>query len=121
MLAGQSSRYGSKKGKIVLKGPPVVLVRTENAWKPVSLEKSSNVDDMAALLMKAQGILNKIAPEKFDSLSDQLIDVAKKIDETHLPQLANKLFNQVGLCCLKRSSLSWLDWNCCFPCELFIE
>ena len=53
----------------------VTLHKTENAWKPaVKASNAENGDEanaMTDLAKKARGILNKLTPQRFDTLVDQ--------------------------------------------------
>ena len=77
------------------------LARTENAWAPHSLDASAikaqdeqeRKYDM--LLKKAGGDLNKITPEKFDKISDRLIDLAKQLGDKKLPEFISLIFMRV--------------------------
>ena len=67
----------------------VSLHKTENAWKPtVKADKTaenggSEADALTELSKKARGILNKLTPQRFDTLVDQFdkleIDTEEKL------------------------------------------
>jgi len=52
--------------------PAMALVKADNAWVPSSKREE---DPKTKKLKRVQGILNKLTPEKFDRLMDQLLDV----------------------------------------------
>ncbi|XP_037925471.1 eukaryotic translation initiation factor 4 gamma 3 isoform X2 [Hermetia illucens] len=89
-VSGKSSSKGSKSGMIHVSlslREDVKLNETENAWRPTHLryEESVPADERQKdqLLRKVRGILNKLTPEKFEILVEQImslqIDTAEKI------------------------------------------
>ncbi|KAG8901878.1 hypothetical protein FRB99_005018, partial [Tulasnella sp. 403] len=60
--------------------PVVPLQATENRWTPSMFNrgKTQSTDDMAFVERKVKALLNKLTLEKFDSISDQIIEWANK-------------------------------------------
>jgi len=87
-------RSRGKKIVISSKVPVKPLEKSENAWKPL---KEQELDEAKQNLSHLQGHLNKIAPQTFDSLSDQIIAVAGKLQEQSMPEFAVRVFNQALL------------------------
>ncbi|WFD28557.1 hypothetical protein MNAN1_003570 [Malassezia nana] len=60
----------------------VPLAYSENRWKPQSMEKEQ-LDPAMVVERKVKSLLNKLTVEKFESISDQIVEYANKsIDET---------------------------------------
>lgn len=63
----------------------VKLRETENAWRPARLKPQSDEDDAVtlALYKKVRSVLNKLTPQKFDTLVSQVrsleIDTQQKL------------------------------------------
>jgi len=80
-----SRRKESRQGAgmvITLPSQEVKLNEAENAWKP-SKKDSTSVDDVESLTKKIRAILNKLCPQKFDTLvarfNDLVIDTEEKL------------------------------------------
>ncbi|XP_044751376.1 eukaryotic translation initiation factor 4 gamma 3-like isoform X2 [Coccinella septempunctata] len=85
-----SGKLGNKGGKSVNGGnkisislrEDIKLHETENAWKPGRLAKSENKSEeerkTEELYKKVRGVLNKLTPQKFDTLLNQI--KALKVD-----------------------------------------
>ena len=84
----------NSKGKIFLPSAPKPLVKSENRWKPhtATLADSVTVQKEEELLLKAQGHLNKIAPQTYDSLSIKFIEIANELGEAQLEAVVSKIF-----------------------------
>lgn len=80
--------------KISLKAGRVELVRSENAWKPHSLnaEQKAGVDAMHKQLA---GDLNKLTPERFESISTRMRETLLKLDADGLPVFVSELLSRV--------------------------
>jgi translation initiation factor 4G len=66
--------------------PVAPLQSTENRWTPnslVSSRKGPNMDETSPEILdrKVKGLLNKLTMEKFDSISDQIIEWANKSEK----------------------------------------
>lgn len=83
-----STNKGSKSGIIQISlslHEDVKLNETENAWKPSFIAKDANETTSNDVLYKrVRGILNKLTPEKFDTLLEQIkgfnIDTAERLN-----------------------------------------
>ena len=57
----------------------------ENAWKPSIKESTPDVDDVESLTKKIRSILNKLCPQKFDTLvsrfNELVIDTEEKLNK----------------------------------------
>ena len=73
------------------------LEKSENRWKPHSetVPDAVNVDQTEAILLKLRGDLNKIAPQTFESISNQMIELALKLRQDTLPRLVLEIFARV--------------------------
>ncbi|OQR73210.1 eukaryotic translation initiation factor 4 gamma 1 isoform X1-like [Tropilaelaps mercedesae] len=75
---GAQARAGERPKKVITlsssMSQDVKLHTAEKAWKPIKEPVSSDTDD--ALYKKFRGILNKLTPQRFDTLLDQV----KKLD-----------------------------------------
>ena len=60
------------------------LNEAENAWKP-SVKEATPVDDIEGLTKKIRSILNKLCPQKFDTLvsrfNELVIDTEEKLNK----------------------------------------
>ena len=69
---------------ISLPSQEVKLNEAENAWKP-SIKEASPVDDVESLTKKIRSILNKLCPQKFDTLvsrfNELVIDTEEKLNK----------------------------------------
>jgi len=81
----QSRRKESRQGTgmvITLPSQEVKLNQAENAWKP-STKDTTTLDDIESLTKKIRAILNKLCPQKFDTLvarfNELLIDTEEKL------------------------------------------
>ncbi|WFD21042.1 hypothetical protein MCAP1_003297 [Malassezia caprae] len=92
MGARPKSNRGRQRGPHVNppeKGGPTIpldqvapLAYSENRWKPQSLEKDQ-LDPALVVERKVKSLLNKLTVEKFESISDQIVEYANKsVDET---------------------------------------
>ena len=54
------------------------LAFSENRWKPQSLDANDKVDFATMVERKVKSLLNKLTIEKFDSISDQIVEWANK-------------------------------------------
>ena len=67
---------------ITLPSQEVKLNEAENAWKP-SKKDNTTLDDLESLAKKIRAILNKLCPQKFDTLvarfNDLVIDTEEKL------------------------------------------
>lgn len=85
----QGSKKGSRSGLIQINlslGEDVKLNESANAWKPnihVSNGSNQNEDlsNIDVLVKKVRGILNKLTPEKFEPLLDQIQALNLETDE----------------------------------------
>jgi translation initiation factor 4G len=61
-------------------GPVKPLEKSADAWAPIAKTRAPPVDDDSPQLVdrKVKSLLNKLTMEKFDSISDQIIDWANK-------------------------------------------
>lgn len=93
--AGRSSMKGMIHVNLSL-NQDVKLNETENAWRPrqvkvldndngASDSKSSSIHEKDELIRRVRGILNKLTPERFDTLVEEIIklkiDTPEKMDE----------------------------------------
>ena len=57
----------------------------QNAWKPSIKESTPDVDDVESLTKKIRSILNKLCPQKFDTLvsrfNELVIDTEEKLNK----------------------------------------
>jgi len=81
----QSRRKEPRQGAgmvITLPSQEVKLNEAENAWKP-SKKDNTTLDDLESLTKKIRAILNKLCPQKFDTLvarfNDLVIDTEEKL------------------------------------------
>ena len=81
----QSRRKESRQGAgmvITLPSQEVKLNEAENAWKP-SKRDATTLDDVESLTKKIRAILNKLCPQKFDTLvarfNELVIDTEEKL------------------------------------------
>lgn len=88
---GRGSQH--EKPRIVIKPSPVSdveLHKVKNAWKPAiptltkkEVEDTEDDKDIACLLKNVRGILNKLTPQKYEKLLDQIktlkIDTEEKL------------------------------------------
>ncbi|KAI8999759.1 armadillo-type protein, partial [Gaertneriomyces semiglobifer] len=84
---------------------PVVLQRSENAWKPATLAGSSKKDlsaldeeekariQLEAVLKQCKGLLNKLTVEKFDTISDKILHL-DMVNETILGGVIDTIFEK---------------------------
>ncbi len=85
---GGGSNWGGGGGGDAFDGPVAPLKKGENRWKPT--KDNTPVEEARK---KMQGILNKMTRERFDRLSQQLIDI--KIESLHvLNILVSLVFNK---------------------------
>ncbi|CAG8450416.1 9278_t:CDS:2 [Diversispora eburnea] len=80
---GKKGIHQSQQGQNMGQEPVPPLEMTENRWVPVSVSNQHNksTDDfipMETVQRKVKALLNKLTLEKFDSISDQIIDFANK-------------------------------------------
>ena len=54
------------------------LAFSENRWRPQSIDKSSQLDFATVVERKVKSLLNKLTIEKFDSISEQIVEWANK-------------------------------------------
>lgn len=89
MQAGGGGGKGSKSGGMIHVSlslrEEIKLNETENAWKPSFYQKDNRDDKTGESLYKrVRGVLNKLTPEKFDTLLEQMtnfdIDTVEKLN-----------------------------------------
>lgn len=89
---GSKSGLRDKRGSSQISLLPeeiVPLTMSENRWK-----RPSNKDATDALLLKLTGILNKLTFEKFDVLTNQILDIKIEANDT-LEEFVTILFEKV--------------------------
>jgi hypothetical protein len=70
----QSQRGGSSRLSKV-QAPVEVLVKSETAWIPHNQQKKKNEDLVEVTGRQVKGLLNKLTIEKFETVSDQIINI----------------------------------------------
>lgn len=114
----QQNNHGSKPGMIQISlslREDVKLNATENAWKP-TFHSSQNNNITELLYKRVRGILNKLTPEKFDTLLEQMtglnIDTMEQLNDVIVLVFEKAIdepnyANAYALLCQKLSS-KWL-------------
>lgn len=120
-ISKKGSQNGGKRpdaGKKIISGlsiqEKVVLHETENAWKPDKLRANKPdaekpaPDSMEELSKKARGILNKLTPQKFETLVEKFkslpIDTEEKLNlcmELVYEKVKIRSFLDSGMSCRK--------------------
>jgi hypothetical protein len=82
--------------KISLGSGRIVLKRSENAWKAHSLTPEA-IAENDKMHRQIAGDLNKITPEKFDTIFKRLRETLCKLPPTGLEFFANELLVRVSV------------------------
>jgi hypothetical protein len=71
----QSQRGGGSNRMSKIQAPVEVLVKSDKAWIPHNQSKKKNEDLVEVTSRQVKGLLNKLTVEKFDIVSDQIINI----------------------------------------------
>ena len=73
----RASGKGSNSSIRISKPQPTfeVLVKSESAWTPHNQQKKKNEDMLEVTSRQVKGLLNKLTVEKFDVVSDQILNI----------------------------------------------
>eukprot|EP00163_Fabomonas_tropica_P029738 TRINITY_DN648_c2_g1_i4.p1 TRINITY_DN648_c2_g1~~TRINITY_DN648_c2_g1_i4.p1 ORF type:complete len:1354 (-),score=400.81 TRINITY_DN648_c2_g1_i4:226-4287(-) len=72
---GKGRRKNQPGGPTIPMSEVKPLEMSETRWKPSKLAKNDQVDKVEEITKKTKALLNKLTVEKFDSISDQILDV----------------------------------------------
>mmetsp|Transcript_29328 Transcript_29328/g.73806 ORF Transcript_29328/g.73806 Transcript_29328/m.73806 type:complete len:546 (-) Transcript_29328:347-1984(-) len=90
------------------------LTQSENAWTRPTKKAESESEENEAVLRKAQGLLNRVTVENFDSLKDEIFALGTKNEEI-LRGLIERIFDKAVLekhfCPLYAKLCKYIQWK----------